>query len=113
MGRTLSHRVPIVKKWLQGKEYTEVGRSTCHSVSAVRNYVDKFKRVIALYKDGFEINNIAFIAKVSSTVIIEYLKIFKEAEMAEHRKNEIESFQKKSSAGSGTAESGGTCDGNT
>tara|TARA_Y100000031_G_C8118913_1_gene337215 strand:+ start:184 stop:495 length:312 start_codon:yes stop_codon:yes gene_type:complete len=41
----------IVEKWLLGSEYTEIGRSTCHSVSAIRNYVDKFKRIIALYKE--------------------------------------------------------------
>ena len=109
MGRAISHRVQIVKRWLLGQEYTEVGRSTCHSVSAVRNYVDKFKRVIALYKDGFEINNVAFIAKVSVPVITEYLKIYNEAEIVEHRKKEIESFLKKSAVCFNEAEPGG-CD---
>jgi hypothetical protein len=110
MGRTISHRVQIVKQWLLGKEYTEVGRNTCHSISAVRNYVDKFKRVIALYKDDFEINSIAFIAKVSSAIITEYIKIYKEADIIEHRKNEIESFLKKNRADSCSAESGGSYD---
>lgn len=110
MGRTISHRVQIVKQWLLGKEYTEIGRSTCHSISAVRNYVDKFKRVIALYKDGFEINNIAFIAKVSSSVINEYLKIYKESETVEHRNHEIGVFFKKIASNSSSTGSGGPND---
>lgn len=109
MGRAISHRVQIVKKWLMGQEYTEVGRSTCHSVFSVGNYVDKFKRVITLYNEGFEIHSIAFIAKVSSPVVTEYLKIYKEADIVEHRKNEIENLLKKSTA-SHSAESGGSHD---
>lgn len=110
MGRAISHRVQIVKKWLLGHEYSHIGRTTCHSVSAVRNYVDKFKRVIALYKDDFEINTIAFIAKVSSAVIYEYIKIYNEAEIIEFRKNEIENYLKKTDAGKCSAGQGGTDD---
>lgn len=110
MGRSISHRVQIVKLWLQGKEYLEIGRAACHSVSAIRNYVDKFKRVIALYKDDFEINNIAFIAKVSPAVISEYLKIFQEAQIVEHRKNEIEGFLKKSLQAGSAGQSGAADD---
>src|SRR3954470_20234898 len=43
MGRSLSHRSTIVRLWLGGKEYSEIARTSCHSVAAVQNYVDKFK----------------------------------------------------------------------
>lgn len=45
MGRTLSHRRLIVDAWLQGQEYSEIARRTHHSVSSVRNYVQKFQRI--------------------------------------------------------------------
>lgn len=95
MGRTLSHRVLIVKQWLLGKEYTEIARNTCHSVKAVRNYVEKFKRVIALSQNDFDVNTISFLAKVAIPVVSEYLKLYSEAKVIGHRKQEIENFFKK------------------
>ncbi|MFQ6043447.1 MAG: DUF1670 domain-containing protein [Candidatus Poribacteria bacterium] len=95
MGRTLSHRIPIVKQWLQGKEYTEIARNTCHSVRAVRNYVEKFKRVVALSQNDFDLNTISFLAKVAIPVVSEYLKLYKAAEVIGYRKQEIENFFKR------------------
>jgi hypothetical protein len=97
MGRTLSHRMQIVNKWLLGKEYTEIARENYHSISAVHNYVDKFKRVISLKLNGFEINTISFLAKVSMPLAAEYINIYQKAEMVMHRKTEIETFLKKTS----------------
>ena len=95
MGRTLSHRIPIVKQWLLAKEYTEIARNTCHSVRAVRNYVEKFKRVAALSQIGFDVNTISFLAKIAIPVVSEYLKLYNEAEVICHRKQEIEDFFKR------------------
>jgi hypothetical protein len=94
MGRTLSHRIPIVKQWLLGKEYAEIARNTCHSAKAVRNYVEKFKRVVALAGHNFDLHTISFLAKVAIPVVSEYLKLYKEAEIIGHRKQEIENFFK-------------------
>jgi hypothetical protein len=95
MGRTLSHRIPIVKQWLLAKEYTEIARDSCHSVRAVRNYVEKFKRVVALSQNNFDVNTISFLAKVAIPVVSEYLKLYNEAEVMAHRKQEIEDFFKR------------------
>jgi DNA-directed RNA polymerase specialized sigma24 family protein len=48
MGRSISHRAMIVEQWLKGKEYSEISRNTHHSVAAVKNYIQKFKRVVGL-----------------------------------------------------------------
>jgi len=95
MGRTISHRVQIVEQWLLGKEYTEISRDRCHSVFAIRNYVDKFKRVISLFQSGFEINTIAFLAKVSVPLANQYIEIYQKSDCIAFRKDEIESFLKK------------------
>lgn len=95
MGRTLSHRKLIVEHWLLGKEYTEIARCACHSVRAVRNYVDKFKRVIALSQNGFDVNAVSFVAKVAVPVVTEYLKIYADAEIIAHRREELDEFLKK------------------
>lgn len=101
MGRTISHRVQIVQLWLRGKEYTEIGRECCHSIPAIRNYVDKFKRVISLYQHGFEINTIAFLAKVSAPLATQYIKLFRTTKIIAHRRKEIKNFLKKDALDSG------------
>lgn len=95
MGRTLSHRVQIVKQWLLGKEYTEIARACCHSIAAIHNYVDKFKRVVSLTQSGFELNTVAFLAKVSTALADQYLRLFRDSKLLKHRKLELESFLKK------------------
>ena len=107
MGRTLSHRILIVKLWLTGKEYTNISKSACHSVRAVRNYVEKFKRVIALYKYDFDLNTISFLSKVAPSVVSEYLNLYNETEIIQHRKEELESYLKKNVLETGEGGSNG------
>ena len=65
MGRAISHRTLIVHQWLQGKEYSQISQNTFHSVLSVKNYISKFKRVIALAQEGFDIHGISFLVKIS------------------------------------------------
>src|SRR5690606_35468951 len=65
MGRSVTHRLLIVKEWLLGMEYSEIARKTNHSVEAVASYIDKFKRVVCLAKDNHELKTIAFLVKLS------------------------------------------------
>jgi hypothetical protein len=96
MGRAITHRVQIVKLWLVGKEYTEIARQTSHSIEAVRNYVDKFKRIVALSRQDFELSTVAFLTKVSSPLATEYLKIYQGAKsIVPSRQSELDSFFKK------------------
>jgi len=95
MGRTISHRVQIVQLWLRGKEYTEIAHECCHSIPAIRNYVDKFKRVISLYQHGFEINTMAFLAKVSAPLATQYIELYQTLKIIKHRRQELMSFLKK------------------
>lgn len=98
MGRTLSHRSLIVTQWLQGKEYSDIARQTLHSIPAVQNYVDKFKRVIALSHENYDIHTIAFLVKISPTLVEEYFNIHKKTKGISHRQKELQAFLKKSSA---------------
>jgi hypothetical protein len=95
MGRAISHRALIVQHWLKGKEYEQIKQATYHSISAIQNYISKFKRVIALANQGFDIHKISFLAKVSPTLAAEYYTIYKKADIVSHRKKELESFFKK------------------
>lgn len=95
MGRSLSHRSLIVKEWLLGKEYSEIARKTYHSVSAIRNYINKFKRVISLVEEGFDVHTIAFLVKLSPTLVGKYYGHYKTLDIVPHRKRELQSFIKK------------------
>jgi hypothetical protein len=95
MGRTLSHRTAIITHWLAGDEYTEIARKTCHSIQAVKNYVDKFKRVVALAQEQYEIHTIAFLVKLSPALVTDYIHIYQDANAIPHRKSELQGFLKK------------------
>jgi hypothetical protein len=96
MGRAISHRTLIIEHWLQGKEYVQISKSTFHSIPSVKNYVSKFKRVIALSHEGFEVHEIAFLVKIASSLVEEYFQLYQTVTMVPHRRHELESFFKKS-----------------
>ena len=95
MGRTLSHRSLIVKEWVKGYEYTEIARKTNHSVKAVNNYVSKFKQVVALMEEGYDVQTIAFLTKISKRLAEEYIDIKAHSVIVPSRKHELEILLKK------------------
>ena len=96
MGKSITHRAVIVKEWLRGSEYSEIARKTHHSNEAIANYIDKFKRVVCLAKNNYEINTIAFLVKLSPSLTGEYYRLYKDLEAVPHRKEELNELIKKS-----------------
>jgi hypothetical protein len=95
MGRTLSHRSLIVQEWVKGSEYTEIARKTNHSVKAVNNYVSKFKQVVALMEEDYDVQTIAFLTKISKRLTEEYIDIKANSVIVPSRKHELETLLKK------------------
>ena len=95
MGRSISHRSVIVEQWLLGKEYSEIAFHTHHSVPAVQNYVGKFKRVIALAEEGYDVHTIAFLVKVSASLVESYHQLYQTVKIVTHRRKALRSFLKK------------------
>ena len=96
MGKSVTHRALIIKHWLSGKEYTEIARSTHHSVDAVANYVDKFKRVVCLAKNNYEIKTIAFLVKLSPSLAQVYYDLHQTIDAVPHRREELDDIINKS-----------------
>lgn len=94
MGRTLSHRVTIVSKWLQGQEYDKISMATNHSLGSVSNYIRKFKQVVALAEENYEVNSIAFLAQISRPLAQEYVNLWNHTEISPLRKEELLSLKK-------------------
>ena len=95
IGRTLSHRVIIVEKWLTGMEYTQIAKSTYHSSSAVSNYVRRFKQVVTLATENYDVHSIAFLAHISRPLAEEYIKLWHHAEIIQIRRDELMGSLKK------------------
>lgn len=95
IGRTLSHRSLIVREWVKGSEYSEIARKTNHSVKAVSNYVRKFKQVVALMKDGYDVHTIAFLTRISKKLAEEYIDIKAHSVIVPSRKQELDTLLKK------------------
>lgn len=95
IGRTLSHRLLVIKLWAKGKEYSEIRRETNHSLGAIQNYVDKFKRTISLSKEGYDVNRISFLLKLSSSLVEQYITVYKQLDFIEHREQELKDLFKK------------------
>lgn len=77
IGRTVTHKEQIIRWWLSGKQYSYIARATHHSASAIRNYVETFKRTVALDREGHPLSNIAFLIGASPTLVKTYLQLWK------------------------------------
>jgi len=95
MGRTISHRSLIVKEWVAGSEYTEIARKTNHSIKAINNYVSKFKQVVALMEEGYDIHTIAFLTKISTHLTEDYIDIKAHFHIVPSRMHELDTLLKK------------------
>jgi hypothetical protein len=97
MGKSITHRSLIVKHWLHGKEYSEIARFTNHSIDAIANYIDKFKRVVCLVNNNYEISAIAFLVKLSPTLTQEYYDLYRKEDAVSHRIEQLNDVIKKNS----------------
>ena len=95
MGRSITHRSLIIQQWLKGLEYSEIARNTHHGIKSVQNYVSKFKRIVALAEEGYDINTIAFLVKLSASLVQTYYELYNKEAIVSHRRKELESFLKK------------------
>ena len=96
IGRTLSHRVLVIKQWAKGKQYSEIARDTAHSLKAVQNYIDKFKRTIALSDAGYNVTKICFLLRLSVQLVEQYIDLYQQLDFVAHRQQELKDFLKKS-----------------
>lgn len=78
IGPGVSHRGIAIRKWLEGKEPIEVARAINHSIGAVENYLEKFKRVAFLRGKNFDDYQIALTVGISVTAAKTFSDIYNE-----------------------------------
>jgi biotin operon repressor len=79
IGPGVSHRGLAIRLWLEGKEPVEVARGINHSVAAVENYLEKFKRVAYLRRRGFDDCQIAMTIGISIAAAKTFVAIYNES----------------------------------
>jgi hypothetical protein len=65
IGPGVTHRAIAIRHWLEGKEPVEVAQQIKHSIAAVENYLQKFKRTSFLKQKGFTDFEIALTVGIS------------------------------------------------
>jgi len=91
IGKTISHRAILVRKWLLGDELSDLKRKYNHSFSAIENYLNTFKRVIALNAENYKVEQIAYMLKISKALADIYILLWQEhkKKALPHRRKEI------------------------
>jgi AraC-like DNA-binding protein len=81
IGKGISHKAWIVQLYLEQRTYTEIERLSRHSIEAIRIYLSDFNRVLAALEKGItEVKEIAFFIGRSERLVMEYLRLVKEAQ---------------------------------
>lgn len=78
IGPGVTHRAIAIRHWLEGKEPVEVARAIKHSLGAVENYLEKFKRVSYLRGKEFQPHEIAMTVGISVAATSAFLDIYHE-----------------------------------
>lgn len=78
IGRSITHKVKIIKMHVSNYSTKDIARSTSHAPSSVDRYIRDFQRIKMLYVKGMALAEIAYITSLSESLVSEYIKIVKE-----------------------------------
>lgn len=78
IGPGVTHRGIAVRSWLEGKEPVQVARDINHSIAAVENYLEKFKRVAYLRRKGFDDYQSAMTIGISVAAVRTFSELYNE-----------------------------------
>jgi hypothetical protein len=93
IGPGVSHRAIAIRHWLEGKEPSEIATIIKHSLKAVENYLEKFKRVAYLRRkcfNDFEISRTIGISVNATKTFVEIYEEFRHKAFFKSRMQEIE-----------------------
>lgn len=92
IGPGVTHREIAIRLWLEGKEPSEICNQINHSLKAVENYIEKFKRVSYLRQkhfDDFEISRTVGISVNAAKTFAEIYEQSKHKSFFQYRMDEI------------------------
>ena len=84
-GRGQTHKMAIVKWYIQGMTFTDIKMRTHHSTSAISRYLDTFSRIVILIRRNLTSAAIAQVVSISKSLVEEYLKLYYELNIPEYQ----------------------------
>ena len=75
-GRAVTHRAQAVELYLKRHTFTQIGQRLRHSLSAIANYVVSFAVVVAHTRDGYPVDEIAFLMQISPSLVRAYQELY-------------------------------------
>jgi len=82
MGRSITHKKQICYKVIvQGKSIETTAQETGHSPEAITRYIQDYKRILACLHQGLTPKDTAFVAKVSQSLVYEYINLIHENQL--------------------------------
>jgi len=94
IGRGQSHKAEIVRRWLQGETYDQIELQVRHNPSSIRRYLKSFVQVVQLERRGIPIEEIAELAQISSYLVEEYLRVYRENDTPSRRQRLNEQMER-------------------
>jgi len=93
IGPGVTHRAIAIRHWLEGKEPIQVAQQIKHSINAVENYLQKFKRVAYLRRKGFTEFEIALTVGISVSASKTFLQLYDEYQNKAFFKQRLEEIE--------------------
>jgi hypothetical protein len=90
IGPGVTHRALAIRHWLEGKEPVEVAAQIKHSISAVENYLQKYKRTAFLKQKGFTEFEIALTIGISIAASKTFCGLYEEYKSTPFFKQRLE-----------------------
>jgi hypothetical protein len=84
-GRGQTHKIAIVRWYIQGTTHTEIQKRTHHSLEAISRYVDMFGRIVILIRRNLTPAAIAQVISISVPLTEQYVRLYLEFNRPEYQ----------------------------
>lgn len=93
IGRGQTHKVKIIRMYLDGRTYSEIRLKLKHSTGAIKRYLSDFTKVLLCYKRRvYRIREISHLTGLSENLTSQYLELIRESKKDKLRKANMESL---------------------
>ena len=98
IGRGQTHKVKIIGMYLDGATYSDIKLKTCHSVGAIKRYLESFTKVVmASHKGIYRSKEISSVTGLSEGLVKQYIELLKASKKDKVKKENIKNLIERNS----------------
>ena len=98
IGRGQTHKVKIIRMYLDGKTYSEIKLNTRHSLGAIKRYLESFTKVVMAQSRGiYKTKDISAVTGISQTLVNQYRALIKQSKKDKTRKENLSLLKERNS----------------